>query len=327
MYTLMISFLFSFSFFKNITAKVDGWTKSLKYVPGFSYEKLEKHLVVDDRKTPDGKPAEAFEHKKKGYKLFKAGYPRQFRVKPNVKKGGEAVYFLVQCNVNAEMKKKQYTVYVHLIHATGNVDYAKCQCPAGAGGRCKHIAITLFQLLDFIELGLSDIPDEKTCTEEIQKWHIPRKDKAQEALLFEDLTFPQDTYEKDKEGRKRPVREGERDFISSKEVSKSDLELLKLGLQNANSPCQLAEILQDTNCEPCEFNVNNLPSRQRITNAEEVVGKFSETAVWLGILENLCSNLNTAIIPADEKCKMFVQQSLSVSNEMCKTQVKHAKAK
>ena len=95
---------------KNITAKVDGWTKSLKYVPEFSYEKLEKHLVVDDQKTPDGKPAEAFKPKKKGYKLFKAGYPRQFRVKPNVKKGGEAVYFLVRCNVNAEKKKKRYTV-------------------------------------------------------------------------------------------------------------------------------------------------------------------------------------------------------------------------
>ena len=112
---------------------------------------------------------------------------------------------------------------------------------------CKHVAATFFQLLDFIELGLSDIPDEKTCTEEIQKWHIPRKDKAQEALLFEDLTFPQDTYGKDKKGRKRPVPEGKRDFISSKEkVSKSDLELLKIGLQNANSPCQLAEILQDS---------------------------------------------------------------------------------
>ena len=64
--------------------------------------------MVDDQKTPDGKPAEAFKHKKKGYKLFKAGYPRQFIVKPNVKNGGEAVYFLVRCNVNAEMKKKQY---------------------------------------------------------------------------------------------------------------------------------------------------------------------------------------------------------------------------
>ena len=73
---------------KNITAKVDGWTRSLKYVPGFSYEKLEKHLLVDDQKTPDGKHAEAFKHEKKGYKLFKAGYPRQFIVKPNVKKGG-----------------------------------------------------------------------------------------------------------------------------------------------------------------------------------------------------------------------------------------------
>ena len=91
---------------KNRTAKVDGWTKSLKYVPGFSYEKLENHLVVDDQKTSDGKPAEAFKHKKRGYKLFKAGYPRQFRVKPNVKKEGEPVYFLVRCNVNAEMKKK-----------------------------------------------------------------------------------------------------------------------------------------------------------------------------------------------------------------------------
>ena len=36
---------------KNITAKVDGWTKSLKYVPGFSHEKLEKYLVIDDQNT------------------------------------------------------------------------------------------------------------------------------------------------------------------------------------------------------------------------------------------------------------------------------------
>ncbi len=100
------------------------------------------------------------------------------------------------------MKKNNYVVYVHLIQTTGEVDYAQCQCPTGAGGRYKHVAATLFQLLDYIELGLSDIPDKKTCTEEIQKWYIPRKDKVQEALLFEDLTFPQDTYDKDKKGRK-----------------------------------------------------------------------------------------------------------------------------
>ncbi len=314
---------------KNATAMVDLWTKSLKYMPGFSYEKLEKHLVVDAKKTPDGKPAGAFKHTKKGYKLFKAGYPRQLRVKPNVKKGGEAVYFLVRCNVNAEMKKKNYVVYVHLIQTTGEVDYAQCQCPAGVGGRCKHVAATLFQLLDYIELGLSDIPDEKTCTEEIQKWHIPRKDKAQEALLFEDLIFPQDTYDKDKKGRKRPVPKGKRDYISSKEkVSKGDLEHLKVGLQNAKSPCHLVEILQDTKCEPCQFNVNDLPSRQRITNAEDVVTKLDETAVRSGILENLTDVLDTAIIPDVEKCKKFVQQNLLVDNDMCRDiEKKHTKAK
>ena len=112
---------------------------------------------------------------------------------------------------------------------------------------------------------------------------------------------------------------GKRDYISSKEkVSKGDLEHLKVGLQNAKSPCHLVEILQDTKCEPCQFNVNDLPSRQRITNAEDVVTKLDETAVRSGILENLTDVLDTAIIPDVEKCKKFVQQNLLVDNDMCR---------
>jgi uncharacterized Zn finger protein len=37
----------------------------------------------------------------------------------------------------------------------------KCQCPAGAGGHCKHVAAILFQVLDFCELELSEVHDEK----------------------------------------------------------------------------------------------------------------------------------------------------------------------
>ncbi len=112
---------------------------------------------------------------------------------------------------------------------------------------------------------------------------------------------------------------GKRDYISSKEkVSKGDLEHLKVGLQNAKSPCHLVEILQDTKCEPCQFNVNDLPSRQRITNAEDVVTKLDETAVRSSILENLTDVLDTAIIPDVEKCKKFVQQNLLVDNDMCR---------
>ncbi|CAB4024301.1 ATP-dependent DNA helicase PIF1 [Paramuricea clavata] len=106
------------------------------------------------------------------------------------------------------MKKNQYLVYVHLHQHSGDIAYAKCYCPAGAGGCCKHVAATLYQLLDYIELGLSDIPDDKSCTQELQKWHVSRKNTTQAALLFEDLIFPQDSYDKDKKGRKRQYQKG-----------------------------------------------------------------------------------------------------------------------
>ena len=101
-----------------------------------------------------------------------------------MKKGDKAIYFLVRCHVFAEMRKKQYIVYVYLDQSSGDVVFSKCCCPAGVGGCCKHVAATLFQLLDYVELGLSDITDDKTCTQEIQKWHVPKKSTTQEALLF-----------------------------------------------------------------------------------------------------------------------------------------------
>ncbi len=80
-----------------------------------------------------------------------------------------------------------------------------------------------------------------------------KKYSAQEALLFEDLIFPQDTYEKDKKGCKHAVPEGKRDSYSStsEKVCKGDLERLKAGLEEARSTCYLTGVLTDTDCEPC----------------------------------------------------------------------------
>ena len=86
-----------------MAALEDCWTKSLKNIPKFSYQKLEEHLVHDAKKTADSRPAEAFKHKSSGYRLFKARYSRQLVVKPNVKKGDKGIYFLVRCRVLAEM--------------------------------------------------------------------------------------------------------------------------------------------------------------------------------------------------------------------------------
>ena len=41
---------------KDLVALGDGWKKSLKFIPEFSYKKLEDHLVLEEKKPPDGKP-------------------------------------------------------------------------------------------------------------------------------------------------------------------------------------------------------------------------------------------------------------------------------
>ena len=130
---------------------------------------IEKHLILEKEKLPDKKPADVIKHKKGKYTLFKAGYVTKIWVKSNIKKGEDFPFFLVRCQVNTEMKKQDYEVYLHLNQVTGDVVHAKCQSPAGTSGRCKHVATISFQLLDFCELELSQGSDEKSCAEELQQ--------------------------------------------------------------------------------------------------------------------------------------------------------------
>ena len=53
------------------------------------------------------------------------------------------------------------------------VFYAKCKCKAGAGGYCKHVASAIYQLVDYKDI--KTVPDDKTCTDLLQQWHVPRE--------------------------------------------------------------------------------------------------------------------------------------------------------
>ena len=82
------------------------------------------------------------------------------RVKPNVK--GARLLFIVKCNVAAAMKRILYDIYIHLCQETGEIFYAKCSCKAAAGGCCKHVAAVLYKLVDYRELEIKVVPDDKT---------------------------------------------------------------------------------------------------------------------------------------------------------------------
>ncbi|XP_014669636.1 PREDICTED: uncharacterized protein LOC106810716 [Priapulus caudatus] len=78
--------------------------------------------------------------------------------------------------VGAAMKKKvAYNYKIKIAGQTGDVINSHCECPAGRGphGTCKHVAAVLLVLEKFSESG--DLMIGKSCTEDLQTFHKPRK--------------------------------------------------------------------------------------------------------------------------------------------------------
>ena len=193
------------------SARKEGWTRSLNLLPNFDNDKLDNKLIKNTLTMPNTETApKAFRNKKQGYRLWKEGYVRGVLVKPNTKTC--RTLFLMKAKVHASMKSVQYNVYVHLDQCDGEVLFAKCNCKAGQGGCCKHVAALLYTIIDFINMDVKEIPLDITCTQTGQKWHVPSSSNIQavNAFKFNDLVF-----EKAEEGkkRKRPGVTGNRMLI------------------------------------------------------------------------------------------------------------------
>ena len=66
--------------------------------------------------------------------------------------------------------------------------YGKCNCKACGSGCCKHVAALLYQLVEFKQLNLDFIPDYKTCTDQLQQWHVPGEG-MNHSIKFSGLKF------------------------------------------------------------------------------------------------------------------------------------------
>ena len=170
-------------------SETKGWTKLLQDIPPFTHQKLENKMVNNSRTMPDKVAPKVHRNMKKGYGLWKEGYVNNVQVKANVQ--CKIQLFLVKARVSASMKSVSYPVYVHLDQKSGEVEYAKCTCKAGQGGCCKHVAALLYTLLDFVNLSLSVILEDLTCTQVAQKWSIPSgcRKTLNKAVKFDELLF------------------------------------------------------------------------------------------------------------------------------------------
>ena len=66
-----------------------------------------------------------------------------------------------------------YSTVVALSKISDYVLGAQCNCKAGASGCCKLVAALLYNILNYVELVLAIIPEDKTCIDTAQQWSRP----------------------------------------------------------------------------------------------------------------------------------------------------------
>ncbi|XP_070537882.1 uncharacterized protein [Ptychodera flava] len=82
--------------------------------------------------------------------------------------------FVKGCVNASEDTHKTYTVHI-TIASDGCIYGGSCQCVAGLGEACSHIAAMLFALEDFVANGYKDLENGPATTEILCKW-IAKKD-------------------------------------------------------------------------------------------------------------------------------------------------------
>jgi hypothetical protein len=80
----------------------------------------------------------------------------------------------VKASVMASMRNVSYLISLTIENETSLVLTAKCQCVAGAAGKCNHVAAVLFALVEYKGDMLN-----RSCTDEPQKWHLPSRKSKQ----------------------------------------------------------------------------------------------------------------------------------------------------
>ena len=149
--------------------QIRAWNKDLSCLRNFSFRQLYEYLVNNKDKTYDKKSMKAYKSLK-AYKYFKDSFVRN--VWSNSHKETQLVVVRAHC-FSSLKAKTTYTVYV-MFKKDGTVVTAECNCVAGRGGACSHVAALLFFIEDFKKKE-APLPSDRTVTDRLQQWHVPPK--------------------------------------------------------------------------------------------------------------------------------------------------------
>ena len=165
------------------------WTsKDISPIRKYWYMNMYEYLVNSTDSTFDKESMKAFKSLK-AYKYFSDG------LVSNVWAHHLEDEVVVRGYCLSSLKAKTvYTVYV-VIKTTGDVVGGACNCVAGKGEACSHVAALLFYPDDLTSHAITTLPSDSTVTDRPQQWHKPPKRNVDPKPISA-ITFHQDSYGK-----------------------------------------------------------------------------------------------------------------------------------
>ena len=166
-----------------------------------------------------------------------------------------------------------------LVKNHGDIVEAICNCKAGQGGVSKHVAALPYTMLDYLHLGLQEIPPDMTCTQVAQKWHVPSTANftLAKAVRFDDITFEKAEIGKE---MKRPIVSRERILCAlpsyARQMTPQQIENLALDLTKSGKTSFLCSALASDSYKPfpmfktsCNVNSKLDPAMQVVVNGDK----------------------------------------------------------
>ena len=149
------------------------WTTALTNIPPTEHLEVDAFFVTC-------REIAAHKARDEGMRLWIDEYVRsmKFRLEEN--------RCLVSARVRPSMRSSSPYVTSLYLTRTGCIESAYCNCKAGAGGLCKHVAATWYHLWGLQKKNVAEVPRDKAPTEVPAYW-LSRMQPGSEGLPFRNI--------------------------------------------------------------------------------------------------------------------------------------------
>ena len=132
-------------------------------------------------------------------------------------------------------------------------------------------AALLYNILDYIELGIAAIPEDKTCSDKPQQWSRPKTSASNGPILFSEIQFVHHTYGKRKAEAAALRMEEHNNYWACPEplrtISEEQIRQFCTRLESHQKMSLFATVRRANDCKPLAIELASPPNLQVDENA------------------------------------------------------------